>query len=43
MLDLGTARTTPLPDRKALETILEKLQKFVVHIFPFGAKRDLLH
>nr|CAB3454432.1 unnamed protein product [Digitaria exilis] len=23
----GTARTTPLPDRKALETILEKLQK----------------
>jgi hypothetical protein len=23
----GTARTTPLPDRKALEMILEKLQK----------------
>jgi len=26
-VDLGTARTTPLPDRKALEMILEKLQK----------------
>jgi hypothetical protein len=33
MLDLGTARTTPLPDRKALDMILEKLQKFVAHIF----------
>jgi len=43
LLDLGTARTTPLPDRKALEMILEKLQKFVLHIFPFDPKWDLLH
>jgi hypothetical protein len=31
--DLGTLRTTPLPDRNALEMILEKLQKCVFYIF----------
>jgi hypothetical protein len=30
--DLGTLRTTPLPDRNALEMILDKLQKCALHI-----------
>jgi len=42
LVDLGTARTTPLPDRKALEMILEKLQKCVFHIFVANARWDLL-
>jgi hypothetical protein len=31
LADLGMARTTPLPDRHTLDTILDKLQKCVSH------------
>lgn len=31
-VDLGMTRTTPLPDRQALDMILDKLQKCVLYI-----------
>ena len=32
-MDLGSTRTKPLPEQKALEMIFEKLQRCVFHIF----------
>jgi hypothetical protein len=32
-VDLGSTRTKPLPEQKALEMIFEKLQRCVFHIF----------